>query len=274
MSSATSAASRTSAIARGWPGTVLTPAASAIRFDSILSPIASMAAALGPMNAMPASSRARTKRAFSDRNPYPGCTASAPVRLQASTMRSIERYDSPAGAGPMWTASSASRTCSARASASEWTATVAIPSRLAVRMIRQAISPRLAIRILLNIAPSLLVRDPRRVQDSRPPALHSLAASAAVRGRRYSCKVHGSPLGGGRDDGHLPDFRQTVRSDQPGRRLADGTGAQGRRPGDDRDGMLRTALRGRHPHLPGLLRVHRAAPAPRRHGVHLDREST
>src|SRR5919106_340518 len=43
------------------------------------------------------------------------------------------------------------RTCSASASASEWTATVPIPSRRQVRMIRQAISPRLAIRIFLNI---------------------------------------------------------------------------------------------------------------------------
>ena len=50
----------------------------------------------------------------------------------------------------MRTASSASRTCSASASASEYTATVAMPSRLQVRMTRQAISPRLATRIFVK----------------------------------------------------------------------------------------------------------------------------
>src|SRR5262245_19677151 len=50
----------------------------------------------------------------------------------------------------MATASSASVTCSASRSASENTATVRSPSRLAVRMIRQAISPRLATRSLWN----------------------------------------------------------------------------------------------------------------------------
>jgi hypothetical protein len=34
---------------------------------------------VGPMNTSPASSQARANEAFSDRNPYPGCTASAPV---------------------------------------------------------------------------------------------------------------------------------------------------------------------------------------------------
>src|SRR5690242_19410482 len=42
------------------------------------------------------------------------------------------------------------RTCSAPSSASEYTATVESPMRRAVRMMRQAISPRLAIRIFLN----------------------------------------------------------------------------------------------------------------------------
>src|SRR5579862_7269824 len=48
-------------------------------------------------------------------------------------------------------ASSASRTCSASASASLKTATVASPMRLAVLMMRTAISPRLAMRIFLNM---------------------------------------------------------------------------------------------------------------------------
>src|SRR4051812_3894973 len=50
----------------------------------------------------------------------------------------------------MCTASSAILTCGARASASEYTATVAIPIARAVRITRQAISPRLAMRILEN----------------------------------------------------------------------------------------------------------------------------
>src|ERR1043165_773766 len=51
----------------------------------------------------------------------------------------------------MCTASSAISTCSASRSASEYTATVAIPILRAVLMIRQAISPRLAIRMRLNM---------------------------------------------------------------------------------------------------------------------------
>ena len=61
----------------------------------------------------------------------------------------------------MDTASSASRTCRAFASASEWTATVRIPSRRAVRMTRQAISPRFAMRILVNIGH--IRKTPKRV---------------------------------------------------------------------------------------------------------------
>src|SRR5688500_16069484 len=47
-------------------------------------------------------------------------------------------------------ASSASRTCGASWSASEYTATVGIPRRRAVRITRQAISPRLAMSSLRN----------------------------------------------------------------------------------------------------------------------------
>src|ERR1700692_3469532 len=53
----------------------------------------------------------------------------------------------------MATASSAISTWRAALSASEKTATVLIPMRRAVLMMRQAISPRLAIRIVLNMAP-------------------------------------------------------------------------------------------------------------------------
>jgi hypothetical protein len=51
----------------------------------------------------------------------------------------------------MNTASSASSTWRASRSASEYTATVAMPIFFAVLMTRQAISPRLAIRIFLNM---------------------------------------------------------------------------------------------------------------------------
>ena len=46
----------------------------------------------------------------------------------------------------MGQASSATRTCRALASASEYTAATRNPERRAVRVIRQAISPRLAIK--------------------------------------------------------------------------------------------------------------------------------
>src|SRR3954447_12488669 len=52
----------------------------------------------------------------------------------------------------MQTASSASSTCRAFLSASEYTATVAMPILRAVLMTRHAISPRLAMRIFLNMA--------------------------------------------------------------------------------------------------------------------------
>src|SRR5262249_48741715 len=50
-----------------------------------------------------------------------------------------------AGAAPMWTAWSASRTCRAPRSQSEYTATAGIPSSRHARMTRTAISPRFAI---------------------------------------------------------------------------------------------------------------------------------
>ena len=61
------------------------------------------------------------------------------------------RYDLAAGAGPMQTLSSASRTHMAPRSASECTATVEMPISLQARWMRSAISPRLAIRTLVNM---------------------------------------------------------------------------------------------------------------------------
>ena len=65
--------------------------AAASFFEVILSPMASMAPTGGPMKATPASASARANSARSERKPYPGCTASAPVSRQASTIRSISR---------------------------------------------------------------------------------------------------------------------------------------------------------------------------------------
>ena len=51
------------------PGTVVTPASCASRFEAILSPIAAIASGLGPMNTMPASASAVAKLGRSDKNP-------------------------------------------------------------------------------------------------------------------------------------------------------------------------------------------------------------
>src|SRR6516165_4831778 len=61
------------------------------------------------------------------------------------------RYESRAGGAPSRTASSQSATWRLPASASEYTATVRTPSRRAVIATRHAISPRFAIRILVNM---------------------------------------------------------------------------------------------------------------------------
>ena len=53
----------------------------------------------------------------------------------------------------MHTDSSASRTCFRSRSAMEWTATVRIPNSRQARRIRNAISPRLAMRTLVSIGP-------------------------------------------------------------------------------------------------------------------------
>ena len=62
------------------------------------------------------------------------------------------RYDRAASAGPIATASSASRVCSAPRSASEYTATLGMPMARQVRATRTAISPLFAIRIFLKRA--------------------------------------------------------------------------------------------------------------------------
>ena len=61
------------------PGTASTPTDRAISRARSLSPSASMTADGGPTKTSPASSTARANAARSDRNPYPGWIASAPV---------------------------------------------------------------------------------------------------------------------------------------------------------------------------------------------------
>ena len=69
MSSATATACSADSTTPLKPGITLTPAASAMRFDSTLSPMASIAAAGGPTKVMPASTQRRAKAAFSERKP-------------------------------------------------------------------------------------------------------------------------------------------------------------------------------------------------------------
>ena len=73
------------------PGTTGTPAAIIDPRARVLSPIIRMALAGGPMNVIPAASQASANTGFSDRNPYPGCTASASDSRHAARMRSTTR---------------------------------------------------------------------------------------------------------------------------------------------------------------------------------------
>src|SRR5258707_4969675 len=68
----------------------------------------------------------------------------------------------------MQMASSAKRVCRLWRSASEYTATVRMPRSLAAQMTRSAISPRLAMRILLNITdPDIVARHVVAREDLR-----------------------------------------------------------------------------------------------------------
>ncbi len=69
ISLAISTASSAVLITPTWPGTTFTLAFWARSLDSILSPIASMALALGPIKATPSFSSRLAKPAFSDRKP-------------------------------------------------------------------------------------------------------------------------------------------------------------------------------------------------------------
>src|SRR6185312_11740041 len=90
-------------------------------------------------------------------------------------------------------------TCIDLASASEYTATVAIPMRRAVRMTRQAISPRLAIRIFLNISQRDVVVLLPRVRELLV-AQHPQRAGEAPAGRGGRDHIVDKPAAGG-DEG-------------------------------------------------------------------------
>src|SRR5262249_2451420 len=76
--------------------------------------------------------------------------------------------------GPMHTAWSAKRTCRLSRSASESTATVLMPSSLQAHITRSAISPRLAIRIFLNMSGKLAPQSVGADREQRVPELHGL----------------------------------------------------------------------------------------------------
>ena len=143
-----------SVLSSGEPGATGMPAFCAAARAAILSPIRRICADVGPIKVIPCLSTISAKSAFSDKKPYPGCMASAPVITAAEIIAGLFKYDSEAFCGPIQTASSAMRTCIAFASAKECTATVLIPISRQARWILKAISPRFAIRIFSNIETS------------------------------------------------------------------------------------------------------------------------
>jgi len=98
---ATFFASFTSVIGSEVPGTSGTSNFATAALAASLLPINSMAFAEGPMKISPALSHASAKSSFSDKNPYPGCMASAPACFAAAIILSIRRYDSALAGGPM-----------------------------------------------------------------------------------------------------------------------------------------------------------------------------
>ena len=68
-----------------------TPAAVAASRARCLAPKIRSCSGVGPMKAIPTDSSAVARSSFSDRNPYPGCTASAPWSSAADTSLSTDR---------------------------------------------------------------------------------------------------------------------------------------------------------------------------------------
>ena len=58
-----------------------------------MSPSCSSTSGRGPTNVIPASAHARANCAFSDRNPYPGWTASTPTLFANPTILGMSRYE-------------------------------------------------------------------------------------------------------------------------------------------------------------------------------------
>src|SRR6266513_1158216 len=127
-----------------------TPASAAARRAATLSPIRAMTSGGGPMNTSPASLICRAAAAFSANIPYPGWIASASAWRATSRMRGRFRYESAIFGPPTSWTSSAISAWGAPWSAREAMATVRIPSSRQARMIRTAISPRLATSTLRN----------------------------------------------------------------------------------------------------------------------------
>lgn len=73
------------------PGSTGTSAARARSRDRALSPNSSSSSGRGPVNASPAEAQRAANSAFSLRNPYPGCTAVAPVSFAAAMSASASR---------------------------------------------------------------------------------------------------------------------------------------------------------------------------------------
>src|SRR5581483_5331543 len=98
--------------------------------------------------------------------------ASAPVSTAALISLAIFKYEARGDDSPRYTAWSARRVCKAVRSASEYTATVEIPISRHERMMRTAISPRLATRTRisqkeLHSEHAKAAADRRRAQNDR-----------------------------------------------------------------------------------------------------------
>ena len=134
-----------------------------------MSPIARIASGGGPTQRIPAAITASAKAPFSARNPKPGWSASAPASTAAATTASMSSRSSAPGPSVTGT-------------------TARMPSREHVRVIRSAISPRLAMnsvrigfdgRFLAAEAPNASIapnatrqRPPTRRAGSCPVAIH------------------------------------------------------------------------------------------------------
>ena len=89
---------------------------------------------------------------------------------------SARRYELDDAAPPTQMASSASATCGVRASGSEKMPTVLMPSLLAVLIIRQAISPRLATRSFLKSGRAAAIRVSGWLASMRVPKAKNLSS--------------------------------------------------------------------------------------------------